>query len=277
MSAQSPVLVTGAAGGIGAATVAALLQRGYRVYAGVHHAGQRLAGDARTITLDVTDTGSVAAAAEEIARDEPGGLRAVVNNAGVIVQGPLELVPETELHRQFAVNVYGPAAVTRALLPSLRTGNGRVINISAPTARIPIPFMGPIGASKAALESLSESLRAELAPWGIPVVTVVPGLVETEIFAKAAASAAAVPADPALTALYAKRLAAMARSAERQKASPPEVVAATIVRAVEAARPKDRYAATRDVRMFDVLSHLPTGLRRRAISSALGLTKAERG
>jgi NAD(P)-dependent dehydrogenase (short-subunit alcohol dehydrogenase family) len=104
--------------------------------------------------------------------------------------GPLELVPPDELRRQFEVNALGPAHVIQAFLPLLREGRGRIVNISAPTARVPIPF-SPVGASKAALESLSDSLRIELGAWGIPVAVIVPGGTATPIWQKADTAAQA--------------------------------------------------------------------------------------
>ncbi len=278
---RGSVLVTGAGAGIGAVTARALAEGGYHVYAGVRsaagpagRAGGPAAAGIEEIELDVTDPGSVRRAADEIAaRQGRAGLAALVNNAGVLVQGPLELVPASELHRQFAVNVLGAAETTRAFLPLLRRGEGRVINISAPTARIAVPFAGPISASKAALESLSEALRVELEPWRIPVILVVPGAVATQIFAKssAAAQAAMDDADPRRVALYSQQLAAVATSLDGQKPSPPEKVAATIVRAIEARRPKARYLATTDARLFAIVARLPAALRVRVLRAQLGL------
>lgn len=260
------VLVTGAAGGIGAATVKALTQQGYEVFAATHRGGD--------LEVDVTDPTSVAALAKEVGERVAGrGLRAVVNNAGIIVQGPQELVPAADLQRQFAVNVFGAAEVTKAFLPLLRVGKGRIINVSAPTARLPIPFAGPIGASKAALESLSDALRIELQPWGIPVAVVVPGAIQTEIFAKAgvAAQAALAAAGPDQVALYHKQMEALGTAMSKQKMAPPETVARTIARAVAAPHPKRRYLANSDVRQFMVLARLPAGLRERLLKRVLGL------
>jgi NAD(P)-dependent dehydrogenase (short-subunit alcohol dehydrogenase family) len=260
------VLVTGAAGGIGAVTVETLTRQGYEVFATAHRGGG--------LELDVTDPQSVQAAAKDVtARLHGRGLRAVVNNAGIIVQGPQELVPATDLHRQFAVNVLGAAEVTKAFLPLLRTGNGRLINVSAPTARLPIPFAGPIGASKAALESLSDALRIELLPWRIPVVVVVPGAIQTEIFAKAgvAAEAAMAAAGPDQVAMYQKQLEALGTAMSKQKTAPPETVARTIARAVAAPHPKRRYLANSDVRQYMLLTHLPAALRERLLRRVLGI------
>jgi NAD(P)-dependent dehydrogenase (short-subunit alcohol dehydrogenase family) len=272
------VLVTGAGGGIGAATTRTLAEHGYRVYAGVHRCPHDPAESAgvEVIELDVTSTESVRAAARQVARRQgAAGLRAVVNNAGVIVQGPMELVPADELHRQFAVNVFGPAEVTRAFLPLLRSGRGRVVNISAPTGRLAVPYAGPISSSKAALESLSAATRVELAPWGIPVVIVVPGSTDTAIFAKAdaAATTALADTDPELVGLYRRRLDAVANSMSSMKPAPAQTVADTILRAVQARRPKSRYLAGSDARLFAVLSHLPARLRDGLLSRGLGLNK----
>jgi NAD(P)-dependent dehydrogenase (short-subunit alcohol dehydrogenase family) len=283
---SAAVLVTGAAGGIGRATVQALTGRGFRVYAGVRHDVGRadcsvaFGRDVTVLPLDVTDPEAIRAAAKEIAARQRGdGLRAVVNNAGVIVQGPLELVPPAEIHRQFAINVFGPVGVTAAMLPLLRAGKGRVVNISAPTARIPVAFAGPIGASKAALESFSYASRLELAPWGIHVVIVVPGSVDTQIFSKANAAAeqALATAEPDQVALYTRQLEAVGAALAGRKSAPPQTVAKTIVRAIEARRPKARYVANSDAKAFDLVARLPLRVRERMLVRTLGLNAVAAG
>jgi NAD(P)-dependent dehydrogenase (short-subunit alcohol dehydrogenase family) len=271
---ERAVLLTGAAGGIGRAAVQALTVRGFRVYAAVRPNSQpAFDQNARVIPLDVTDPDSVADAAKTIDAAEDGGLHALINNAGLIVQGPLELVPPAELHRQFAVNVYGPALVTQAFLPVLRKGHGRIINISAPTARVAVPFAGPIGASKAALESLSAALRMELAPWHIPVIVIQPGGTDTEIFGKAgtAAEAAMAAADPDLVALYQSQLDAVAKAMSRMRPGPVDAVAKVIVTAVEARRPKLLYLAGRDARLAGILARIPARPRARILARLMGL------
>jgi NAD(P)-dependent dehydrogenase (short-subunit alcohol dehydrogenase family) len=275
-AAKGNVFITGAATGIGAATTRRLAEAGYRVFAGVHQEAGSLARipGARPVAIDVTDPPSVENAAKVV--DEAtggGGLRAVINNAGVIVQGPLELVPAGELRRQFEVNTLGPAHVIQAFLPLLRAGKGRIINISAPTARVPVPFMAPIGGSKAALASFSDSLRLELGAWGIPVTVIEPGGTDTAIFRKAetAAQAALGATDPAKAALYSDQLAAVAKAAARQKLGPADAVAKTIVAAVEAGKPKRHYAAGPGTAIFGVLAHVPASLRERLIKTVFGL------
>src|SRR5690348_7976656 len=259
-AAKGAVFITGAATGIGAAATRRLAGAGYRVFAGVHRETASLASipGVRLVAIDVTDSSGVEKAAKVVAEAVGGdGLKAVINNAGVIVQGPLELVPPEELRRQFEVNTLGPARVIQAFLPLLREGKGRIVNISAPTARVPIPF-SPIGASKAALESLSDSLRIELGVWGIPVVVIEPGGTDTAIFQKAdtAAQTALSGADPETVALYSDRLAAVAKATARQKLGPADAVAKTIADAVAARKPKRRYMAGSGVAIFGVLAHL---------------------
>jgi NAD(P)-dependent dehydrogenase (short-subunit alcohol dehydrogenase family) len=272
---KGDAFITGAATGIGAATTKRLAEAGYRVFAGVHTETGSLAGtpNVQPVAIDVTDPVSVENAAKVVEEAVGGdGLRAVVNNAGVIVSGPLELLPPEELRRQFEINTLGPAHVIQAFLPLVRAGKGRIVSISAPTARVPIPF-SLIGATKAALESLSDSLRIELGAWGIPVVVIEPGGTDTAIFQKAdtATQAALGAADPARVALYSDQLAAVAKAAAKQKLGSADAVAKTIVDAVTARKPKRRYMAGSGVAIFGVLAHLPTSLREQLIKTVFGL------
>jgi NAD(P)-dependent dehydrogenase (short-subunit alcohol dehydrogenase family) len=273
---KGDVFITGAATGIGAAATKRLAEAGYRVFAGVHEQSGSLASipNVEPVAIDVTDPSSVEAASEVVERaTAAAGLRAVINNAGVIVQGPLELVPPDELRRQFEVNTLGPAHVTQSFLSQLRTGRGRIVNVSAPTARVAVPFMAPIGASKAALASWSDSLRLELGAWGIAVIVVEPGGTDTAIFRKAetSAQAALATADPAKVALYQDQLAAVAKAAAKQKLGPADAVAKTIVAAVAARKPKRRYTAGSGTAVFSILAHAPVGVRERLIKTVFGL------
>ena len=269
------VLLTGATAGIGLATTQALAARGFRVYAAARGGADKLAGTpgVHFVKLDVTDSGSVAAAVEEVRAQGETQLAGVVNNAGTIVQGPLELVPESELRRQFEVNVLGPVRVTQAFLPLLREGRGRLVNITAGTARLAVPFLAPISASKASVQSISDALRLELRPWGIPVVVIEPGAMDTQIFTKAsdAAQQALATADPDRLALYRTQLDLVAASQANLKMSPPKIVADAIVKALTTGRPKPRYTVGPDVRLLGLLSRLSLRTRDRLITRMLGL------
>ncbi|GIH16266.1 SDR family NAD(P)-dependent oxidoreductase [Rugosimonospora africana] len=268
------ILITGAGAGIGLAAARALVERGFTVYAGLRGPAPAELAGAVPVTLDVTDPDSVARAAEQVADRQRGqGLHAIVNNAGVIVQGPLELVPEAELRRQFEVNVYGPVRVMRSFLPQLRQGRGRIVNVTAPTARVAVPFAAPISASKAALAALSDAVRLELAPWGLPVVQVVPGGTATEIFAKAdrASVEALATVDPDGVGLYRSALDAVAAATARQRLDPVATAVRAVLSATLDARPKTHYVAG-NARVFAMLARLPMGLRDRMVARALGLS-----
>jgi NAD(P)-dependent dehydrogenase (short-subunit alcohol dehydrogenase family) len=271
MTQGRAVLVTGSTGGIGTATVGLLRRRGFTVYAGVRGRAD-FGPEVRVLPLDVTDPESVAAAAKRVA-GEVDGLWAVINNAGVIVQGPIELVPADEWRRQLEVNTLGPASVIREFLPLLRAGSGRIVNVSAPTGRVAMPLLGALSASKAGLEAMSNALRLELAVWKIPVVVIEPGTTETAIFARAgaAADAAMQHADQQRIALYQAHLAAYEKAMARFKPGPVDKVAEVIVRAVEARRPKRRYAVAEARTLGGILPKLPAALRDRILANAVGL------
>jgi NAD(P)-dependent dehydrogenase (short-subunit alcohol dehydrogenase family) len=271
------VLLTGAGGGVGRATTQALADRGFRVYAAVRDQGGELPKhpEVRAVQLDVTDPDSVAGAVARVLDDGCAGLHAIVNNAGIIVQGPLELVTAQDLRHQFDVNVFGAVAVTQAFLPLLRAGHGRLVNITAATARVAGPFFGPISASKAALQSLSDAQRLELAHWGLPVVVIEPGSLDTPIFDKAAAATAKAAAalTPAQKALYEAQIQAVEAALAKAKPASPAIVADTVVRALTARKPKPRYTVGPDTRLLGLLARLPLRTRDRLLAGVMGLNK----
>jgi NAD(P)-dependent dehydrogenase (short-subunit alcohol dehydrogenase family) len=281
-------LITGASTGIGRATTLRLVAGGWTVFAGVRDpaAGERLlqeatAGQVIPLTLDVTDAGQIEQARvrvqEETARTgglQGGRLDALINNAGIGVGGPLELVSPEDLRMQFEVNVFGQVAVTRALLPALRVARGRIVLISSIGGRVSVPFNGPYAASKYAIEALGDALRGELHSSNIRVSLVEPGSVKTPIWGKARATADGLEVPPELQDEYGRVPAAFAKllsDSERRGVS-PEQVAATIERALTARRPRARYLIGRDARGM-VLAHalLPTGAFDRVLRRVLGV------
>ena len=186
MAERKAVLITGASSGIGQVTARELARRGFRVFAGVRQAadGERVAAQAgprcTPVPLDVTDAASIAAAVEVMR--SAGGVYGLVNNAGIAVSGPLEYLALEDVQRQFAVNVFGTLAVTQALLPLLRRSLGRIVNVGSIAGRAGMPMVAPYAASKAALASLSASLRLELMPFDVLVSYVEPGAFRTPIW-----------------------------------------------------------------------------------------------
>ena len=257
------VLVTGASSGIGEATVRALAAAGYRVFAGVRRAedGERLARSASVefVLLDVTQPTSVASAAAmlETKLGNGPGLRAVVNNAGTAITGPLAHVPIEDLRRQLDVNVVGPVAVVQAFLPLLRRARGRIINVGSTSAHIAGPFNGAYCASKFALEAVTRVLRLELREAGIGVASVDPGPVATPLWDKIAAreellAQSLESSDPQCAAALRARRQKL--ETLRRSSTPPAEVAAAIVRAVGAARLRKRYPVGFDARLKLVLA-----------------------
>ncbi|MDP3209060.1 MAG: SDR family NAD(P)-dependent oxidoreductase, partial [Rhodoglobus sp.] len=181
------VLVTGASTGIGRATALLLHERGFTVYAGVRRpedgASLRAAASDRLVPLiiDVTDPEAIAAAAGEITRAGVA-LVGLVNNAGIAAAAPLEFVPLADFRHQLEVNVVGQLAVTQAMLPLLREDRGRIVNITSVAGLFAGPMLGPYHASKWALEAMTDTMRMELAPWGIRVSAVEPGQIATPIW-----------------------------------------------------------------------------------------------
>ncbi|HEY3957577.1 MAG TPA: SDR family NAD(P)-dependent oxidoreductase [Streptosporangiaceae bacterium] len=185
------VLVTGASSGIGRETALRLAAGGWHVYAGVRKTADgaalatAAAGELTPLLLDVTDTAQIAAAAQAIAGHAgDSGLAGLVNNAGIGIFGPLELIPVEQFRRQLDVNVTGQLAVTQAMLPLLRRTRGRIVMIGSIGTRFTPPFIGPLAASKSALATVSTALRQELAPFGIRVVLVEPGSIRSEAVGK---------------------------------------------------------------------------------------------
>ncbi len=208
------------------------------------------------VALDVTDDAQVAALDNEL----PARLDAVVNNAGVVVAGPIEAVPIAELRRQLEVNVVGQAAVTQAVLPRLRKSRGRVVFVSSLSGRVATPLTGAYNASKFALEGMVDSLRMELAPWGIKVVLVEPAQTDTDIWRNAGTDLEGAVADlsPEHRQLYAKHIEGYRKSIPRSQrmASPVDGVAAMIEKALTAKRPRARYVVGAGPRVQAAMAHV---------------------
>ncbi len=195
MSNQT-VLISGASTGIGRALSLELARQGCRVFAGVRNPadGEALQSQASAqltpLILDVSQPDSIASACARVAEQTGGDLYCLVNNAGVSIGAALEYLPLSEFRQQLEVNLVGQLALTQASLPMLRAINGsRIFFISSVGGRVSMPFNGPYSASKAALISLADTLRLELAPWPIFVTTFVVASVQTPIWQKAAHTA----------------------------------------------------------------------------------------
>lgn len=220
------------------------------------------------ILIDVTDAASIASAASTLSSIVgEAGLTGLVNNAGIVVAGPLEFLPIDALQKQLNVNVIGQIAVTQAFLPLLRKGRGRIINIGSISGQIALPFLGPYAASKFALEALTDSLRVELRPWNIPVSIIEPGNVITPIWQKSRATVDEIIKDFPQEAYeqYSTMIDALKKATVRigEAGIPADVVAKVVWQALTTKKPKTRYIVGRRKAKFRAIlfRFLPDRLR----------------
>ncbi|MEN6450650.1 MAG: SDR family oxidoreductase, partial [Thermoguttaceae bacterium] len=276
------VLVTGASTGIGRGCVSALDHRGWRVFAGVRseQAAAELRAEASErltpILLDITDAGQIAAAVGAVSRAVGDrGLDGLVNNAGVAIAGPVELLPIEAWRDQLEVNVVGQVAMTQAFLPLLRKARGRVVLMSSVNGGLAAPYMAPYSASKHAIEAIADAMRTELRNFGVRVAAVEPGPIATPIWRKSVdvADRMSRDVDPAALALYDADLAALRECIGKAAlgAQPVERVVRAVVHALTAARPKTRYFIGFRARMpFKILKMIPDRWRDWGIRKAVG-------
>jgi NAD(P)-dependent dehydrogenase (short-subunit alcohol dehydrogenase family) len=274
--ATGTVLVTGASTGIGEATVLHLKTLGFDAIGAVRkdEDAERLEGrGVRTVRIDVTNADQIAAA-----RDELGGapLAGLVNNAGVAVAAPLELLPIEQLRYQLEINVIGQAAVTQAFLPALRQGRGRIVNVSSIGGRVALPLVGAYNTSKFALEGMSDAWRRELRRFGVDVILIEPGGVKTPIWGKSTETADALLEDgpPEIRQLYGELIEGVRTRTQkiaRETGSDPSEVAEAIGTALTADRPRTRYLVGRDAKLRARMAKvLPDRVMDRMILRALG-------
>ena len=279
------VVITGASTGIGEACALHLDQLGWRVFAGVRKDadGEELRRKASArlmpVRIEVTDAASIASAREIIMRElGDRGLDGLVNNAGVVVAGPLEFVPIDDLRRQLEINVIGQIAVTQAFLASIRKARGRVVNIGSVSGKLATPFVGPYAASKFAMEALTDALRCELRPWGIQVSIVEPGSIATPIWEKSTTDADRMEAQLSTDGheLYDAAIKALRAAADElaSKGIPPIQVAKAVTHALTAKKSKTRYLVGRDARLQATLARVaPDRVRDSLVLRQLKLPK----
>jgi NAD(P)-dependent dehydrogenase (short-subunit alcohol dehydrogenase family) len=260
------ILVTGASTGIGRATALHLDKQGFHVFAGVRKTadGESLRAEAsqrlQPIILDVTKCEQIAAAREQItATVGDKGLYGLVNNAGINVASPIEFLPIDELRFQLEVNLIGQVAVTQAMLPLIRKVLGRIINISSISGRLATVTNGAYTMSKFALEALTDTLRLELKPWNIEVVSIQPGAIASAIWKTSVARADELLGRiPESKDLYLDQIEkAYQWAAETEKRAIPALEVAKVVeQALTTKHPKTRYLVGRDAKLLAWLRSL---------------------
>jgi NAD(P)-dependent dehydrogenase (short-subunit alcohol dehydrogenase family) len=258
------VLVTGASSGIGAVASKLLAARGFRVY-GASRSARDEAGDAiRWLALDVRDEAALQRGVAQILAAE-GGLYGAVCNAGVGVFGSVEETPMERARAQFETNVFGVLHTLRAVLPPLRAARaGRIAIVGSLAGRAPIPFQAHYSATKGAVDALALALHNEVRALGIHVALIEPGDIDTGF------NAATDWGDTARASVYGAAIANAERVIRESlpKAPGPEVVARAIVHALEAKRPRVRYAVGPDSKL------VPLGRRLLPDRGVLALIRA---
>ena len=280
--AMKNVLVTGVSTGIGHATAAELLKQGFAVFGSVRkdsdaeQLARQFGSNFTPLVFDVTQEDQVRNAAARVA-DKVGvqGLFGLVNNAGISRPGPLSELPASAVREHLETNVMGVVHVTQAFLPSLRMQPGRtqppgrIVNLSSVSGRIAYPFMGPYAASKHALEALSDSWRRELMLYGVDLIVIEPGAIQTPIWDKAATiSSDFTDSD------FGRILQHIDLLESKRGALPVERVVRIIHRALTCRRPRARYAIPDQWWKFWVLPRiLPDRWLDRIIARTLGMEK----
>lgn len=271
------VFVTGTTSGIGLYTARHMHRLGWQVFAGVYPGEDTsklmdgITDDARLhlVDIDITNAEMVAAAQAKIAQ-HTDNLHGLVNNAGISVSGPFEVLPLNDIRRQMEVNYIGQIAVTQAMMPMIRGATGRIVNVASILGRIVAPFSGPYCASKFALEAFTDALRMELEPWGIHVVAIEPTNIATDIWEKEYEWQEVMREElpPGAKDLYSEALEILNKTTREQAALgvTPQVIADAIGDALTATVPKTRYTVGPSAGLYNMLwRFLPDRMRDRIL------------
>ncbi|WP_418768079.1 SDR family oxidoreductase [Mycobacterium neumannii] len=278
------VVITGASRGLGLASASHLYRQGWRVLAAMRSVD---AGMARLrevtgavpddpnligITLDLTDAASIEAAAKSI-EEVVGAPYAVVHNAGISAAGMVEETPVSLWEQMFATNIFGPVALTKALLPAMReAGCGRIVLVSSQGGVRGMPATAPYSAVKGALERWGESMAAEVAPFGVGVTILVTGTYDTEIITDAGTTDCRDLEGP-----YAPHHSTMdkrGRAAMRMAARSPEKFAAGLAKALDSTKPFVKRPVGPDARMLLIANRVfPPGGLHQMIRLMMGIPR----
>ncbi|MEE2731783.1 MAG: SDR family oxidoreductase [Pseudomonadota bacterium] len=270
------VLITGCSSGIGKTLAETLHNQGYKVIATARSEDKIKPLAQRgimTLALDVTDSDSISRAIQSI-EQQSLIVDILVNNAGYGAMGPLAEMPSHELEKQFATNVYGPVNMVRACLPMLRKSKqALIVNVGSVSGILVTPFSGAYCATKAALHALSDAFRMELAPFGIDVMTVMPGAIESEFGNAAEASLSrTLPEDSIYQ--WAKPGIEKRAQASQSNPTPTSEFVRTLIHKIEANSPRPTVAIGNGSTAFPLMARLiPTRLRDGLLKRTFGLNQ----
>lgn len=263
------VVVTGASSGIGKATAAAFAAQGHKVIGTSRNPDKVAAADrvpgVEYRALDLTDNASIERFVTEL-----GAVDVLINNAGESQAGPLAELPGPAIERLFHLNVFGPVALTQAVLPGMRErGYGRVVMVGSMLGSFPMPYRSSYAATKAALRTFATAARFEESPFGVWITSIEPGQIDTGLSERRTKY---IDEGSPHTTDFGKLMAVL--DAKMGQGITPEKVAKTIVAAVDSDRPRPLYAVGSNAPlMFAVRRILPRTVMERLIASTHGLKR----
>lgn len=276
-SLKQSVLITGASSGIGKATAIFFASTGMVVYAGVRKESDRqnlLEGglpNLHPVIIDVCKQESIEDALKLISKEAKGKVFSLVNNAGLSLNGPLELLPLNDIKKLIDVNVTGLLSVTRTFLPMIRRSRGRIVNISSGHGLMAIPDKSVYAASKFAVQAITDSLRLELRPFGVDVSSVVVGKVNTSVLGKILNNRQNMidQADSESYNLYSNLIEYFDREVKNLPGIEAVEVAKVISRALLEVHPKSQYLVGPGAKKMKVLSRFPVKMRDNMLYKAI--------
>jgi short-subunit dehydrogenase len=263
------VLITGASSGIGKATALYLAEQGVHVYAGVRKESdkeklfQEGSATLTPVIIDVCNQESIDKAFSLISREIENSVFSLVNNAGLSLNGPLEILPQKDIENLINVNVIGLLTVTRAFIPLIRNSQGRLINISSGHGLLAIPDKSVYAASKSAVQAITDSLRLELRPFGVKVSSVVVGKVNTSVLGKILGDREKMieQAEPEALQQYLTLIEYFDKEVKNIPGIEAIEVAKIISRAIMEEKPKTQYLVGPGAKKMKMLSRFPVKMR----------------
>lgn len=265
MNSIKSVLITGASSGIGKACALHLDKMGLTVYAGVRkqidadNLKKEASGNLEAVILDVTNSQSIKDAVDYLGKETNGNLYGLVNNAGIGRGGALEVTPMEEIRKLMDVNLFGLMAVTQSFIPMLRNSRGRIINIGSTSSYLAVPGAAAYSVFKFAVKAVTDSLRLELIPFGIKVILVSPGAVESEIWEKGTKYKEEMrkSVNPEIAELYSQLRRFGDKLNEQVKKIPAIKVAKVVHDAFNSQKPKPYYIVGKDAKGAAKAARLP--------------------
>jgi len=282
------VVVTGVSTGIGWATTKVLVSKGFRVFGSVRKQAdaerlqKEFGSSCVPLLMDITDADAVHQASKHVsALIDDRNLIGLVNNAGIVVSGPLLYLRPSEYRRQLEVNMISPLVVIQAFAPLLGTDKkrqgpaGRIVNISSTGAKVAIPLIGGYSSSKAGLEGMSDALRQELMLFGIDVVIIEPGTVNTALYDKGEKEDLS-EFQPTEYWEAVENFQKFIVNEARTNGLPPERLGEAVYLALSPAKPKARYAVVpQRFKNWTLPRLLPTRMVDAQLAKLLGITKPQ--